>query len=442
MSMRIIEFQPETDRCVNPQTGFWEKSEVKWMADFHFYPVSKGDYITCESSDYCYGIASYSAEIDNILIYTYCYQEEENWSCYRGDLNLNSLYSCKYMIPEDGWIRISIKRMDEAELTETDIDRAKAAVKLHCRDREYEKKACFLSEIRETVNTIREKRTKNSLVFGLMTDSHYVINGGWEDTIANLREVHESVGFDAMIHLGDLTDGRIPLRFTKEYVTRVLDDLRSLRIPVYLALGNHDANYFKNNPDWMTEEEQSAFYFQGKKLWYYIDYEQYHLRCIFLHSFNHWETIRYGFPQEEVEWVKDVLSQTPAGMKVILFSHVPLLPEMHYWSKEIRNSEALLKVLDTYVAQGGRILAYIHGHNHADQINCQHSFPIIAIGCAKCEVFKDQQRYPQGAVAYDRKPGTASQELWDVLVVDTDKEMLELIRFGAGEDRSICREIR
>lgn len=62
------------------------------------------------------------------------------------------------------------------------------------------------------------------------------------------------VKFDAMIHPGDLTDDMVSLAITKEYVSKVMEDLHTLQVPVYLALGNHDSNYFHNNPGWMNEE--------------------------------------------------------------------------------------------------------------------------------------------------------------------------------------------
>ncbi len=439
-----IFFSFETGASFHPETGFFEKGRVEqgrtfqlWMADFHFYEAAPGDKIVCTDDTYQYGIASYSAEIEDRLIYTYCYQEEENWSGYRGDFRPDAPEGGTHKISEDGWIRLAVRRRDGAELTCEDVRRASKAMFLLRRERHYQKKEYYRPEIERTVETVQEKKNenKNSLVFGLMTDSHYVINGGWEDSAANLREVNERVRFDAMIHLGDLTDGMIPLAITKEYVSGVLKDLHSLRVPVYLALGNHDSNYFRGNPEWMSEEEQSEFYLGRKEPWYYVDFEEQNLRCLFLHSFNHRESIRYGFPVEEVEWVKNILAETPGAWRVLVFAHVPLLAEMHFWSKEIRNSGEMLGVLEAYVKQGGKILAYMHGHNHADQMNCEKSFPIVSIGCAKCEDFKDKK--PAGAVTYDRKFGTVTQELWDVMVVDAKECKIDFVRFGAGEDRRI-----
>lgn len=432
---RIVDFQFQVDTCVNPDNGFWEKGHSGWMSDFHFYPVSAGDKIICFNEDYQYCIATYSAEVEDDLIYTYCYQEEENWTKYRNDFDAKKAVSLDTKLEEDGWIRIAVKRTDGAIITEEDLYIVGEVIKLYCQKKVYQRKTYYEPEIKKTIETVNQKKQEGSLVFGLMTDSHYVVNGGWEDSVSNLQAVNAGVKFDAMIHLGDFSDGMVPLSITKEYVRNVMYDFVLLGVPIYSALGNHDSNYFKGNPERMSEEEQSLFYLNRRKPWYYVDFEKQKIRCIFLHSFDYGEQIRYGFPQEEVDWVKELLVQTSVQKKVIIFSHVPILSEMHYWSKEIRNSEQLLQVLEEYVQQGGVILAYIHGHNHADQICYKRSFPIVSIGCAKCEDFKDKK--PEGAVTYDRKMGTISQELWDVMVVDADGKNIDFIRFGAGEDRRI-----
>lgn len=430
-----VRFQLDPGTALDAENGFYQKGSAECMADFHFYRVNPGDRLVNHSRTYEYCLCTYSEEIEDRLIYTYCYQEEENWAKYRGDMEEYGWRSGDFAVAQQGWIRVAVRRTDKAELTDADVAAAAEALVLIRKKERYQEKPYFKEEIEETIRTVRKKREPDDLVFGLMTDSHFVINGGWEDSVANLQAVHGGVQFDAMIHLGDLTDGMTPLAITKEYTGRVMADLKSLEIPVYLTLGNHDSNYFRGNPEWMTEKEQSGYYLQREKPWYFVDYDRQKLRCLFLHSFNHKEEIRYGFPTEEVEWVRKTLRETPTGYCTLILSHVPLLPEMHFWSDKIRNSEELKRVLDEYVLAGGTILAYIHGHNHADQVAYTENFPIVAVGCAKCEDFKD--RKPEGSVTYDRKIGTVSQELWDVMLVNTKKKKIDLVRFGAGEDRVI-----
>lgn len=428
-------FHFEVGTFFDAESGLYQKGSARCMADFHFYRVNPGDRVENNSDMFVYRIATYGDEIEDRLIHTYCYQEDESWAKYRKDLEQNGWQHNSFTVKDTGWIRIVAYRTDEVELTESDAREAERTLHLIRQRDNYREKSFFRKEIEETVRTIKEKQRSDTLSFALMADSHYVINGGWEDSVSNLRAVQENVGFDAVIHLGDLTDGMVPLSITREYTRKVIGDLESLGVPFYLTLGNHDSNYFRKNPEWMTQREQSEYYLQQKVPWYFVDFDKQRLRCLFLYSFDHQETVRYGFPMEEVEWVREILNDTPQDFSVIVFAHVPLLPEMHYWSREIRNSAELKQVLDEHVEMGQRILAYVHGHNHADQIVYTDCFPIVAVGCAKCEDFKDKK--PEGSVTYDRKMGTISQELWDVMIVDTMKSKIDFVRFGAGEDRSI-----
>ena len=434
MGTERIHFQLEPGTLIQEEGGFFEKGHPEYMSDFRFYPVKKNDILYNTDPMWEFAVSFYTEQVEERLIYTYCYQEEENWARYAGKKEKRKWFNKNWRVEENGWIRLSVRRKDLKVLTKEDRQSAEMALYLECAEKEEEKKY-YVKEIQKTVDTVRNLRDDACLVLGLMTDSHYVINGKWEESMENLRAVSDKTGFDAMIHLGDLTDGMVPLEITKEYAGKVMDDLRSLGVPLYLTLGNHDSNYFHGNPEWMTREEQSRFYLGRETPWYYQDFEKQGLRCLFLYSFDHREKVRYGFPMEEVEWVEKILGETPEGNGVLVFSHVPLLPEMHYWSSEIRNSGEMLNVLEKYVNSGGRILGYIHGHNHADQINLTYQFPIISIGCAKCEDFKDKK--PRDSITYDRKRGTVTQELWDILLVNMRKNCLDFVGFGAGEDRRI-----
>ena len=94
-----------------------------------------------------------------------------------------------------------------------------------------------------------------------------------------------------------------------------------------------------------------------------------------------------------------------------------------------------MRVCEGHQKSVGNILAYIHGHTHADYIYTERAFPIASIGCAKCEDMTDKK--PPGSVTQPRRLGTVSQELWDVLIVKPQKWRIECIRFGAGENRQI-----
>ena len=286
------------------------------------------------------------------------------------------------------------------------------------------------------------------LTFILLTDSHFTYNGTWEDTVASMEAVKcalasKGVSLDGIIHLGDLTDGLLPLAQTAAIEERCIRDMEDVletgstvgmldgqtgtvdHPAIYLLPGNHDYNYFKGNPEIRYPNVPQ----------YYVDKPEAKLRLIFLDSFDPKEQLRYGFTEYAIHWVEAVLNGMPKDYCAIIFSHVPPIKQLHVWSEWIRNSHILMPVLDGYA---DRILALINGHSHCDHLfndlkNGQ--FPIIAINCAKCEYFTEYK--PEGAHVPPRRLGDKTQECFDIMQVDTVKREIYFTRFGAGQDRIV-----
>ena len=81
------------------------------------------------------------------------------------------------------------------------------------------------------------------------------------------------------------------------------------------------------------------------------------------------------------------------------------------------------------------MVAWVHGHNHAEQVFNGPGFPIVSLGCSKLEAFPEYK--PEGSVTRMRRWGEPTQELWDVLVFHAHGSDFDLIRYGAGADRYI-----
>ena len=270
------------------------------------------------------------------------------------------------------------------------------------------------------------RRVKKELPgFLLLADSHFAYNGTWDDTVAAMREVSKRVSLSGIIHLGDMTDGLLPAAETEVLERRIITDMQSLGMSVYLVPGNHDYNYFKGNPEIRYPARPQ----------YYVDLPEHKVRLIFIDSFDPKEPLRYGFTDYCIHWLDAVLYMMPAGFHAIVFSHVPPLVRLQVWTQDIRNRDKLVKVLDRYA---GKILAYINGHNHCDHLfNDLHngSFPVISVNCAKCEYFTEYK--PEGAVVPPRRLGDRTQESFDIMQVDTKNEAIYFTRFGAGSDRAV-----
>ncbi len=283
--------------------------------------------------------------------------------------------------------------------------------------------------------------------FVLFTDSHFAYNGTWDDTVRSIGAVadlikrehslstledsesnnmdHSTQGLCGIVHLGDLSDGLLPLDKTRAIEDRCIKDMQSVGVPLYLTPGNHDYNYFRGNPE-VTYPATPQ---------YNVDFDTIKLRMIFIDSFDPKEQVRYGFTDYCIHWLDAALRTMPEGFVSIIFSHVPPLVRLQAWTKDIRNRNKLMDVLNVYA---DRILAFINGHNHCDLLyNELHNgkFPVISINCAKCEYFLEHK--PEGAHVPERALGDRTQESFDILQIDTENRKLYLTRFGAGEDRVV-----
>lgn len=418
------------------------RDTAQFMATDDYYYADAGTTIQLLDSTYLYAVATYSLERDMTMAYEYKYLPDGAWVRYNYDLTPDSYGQADYQFVNSCYYRICIKRQDGADLTEQEANsvdtffQVRPFVSLEPPNSPLAD--CFYQEqvaVCRRVEAAVEDETE-VLKLILLTDTHYLLNGTWPDTTRNVAAMVEKIQPQAIVHLGDLTDGTASKRRTLTYANRVLGDLKANRVPVWLTLGNHDANYFRNNPEVMTITEQSKAYLEQELPYYYQDLDKKQLRLIFLHSYDNENIHRYGFLDTEVNWLAQVLADTPSDWQIILFCHDAPLAEMDYWADRIYNGDKIIGLLEQQSAnQSGRIVAYIHGHSHSDHIDRRYRFPIVSIGCNKFEDFKTYK--PEGFVTPDRRLGYASQELFDIMLYDRSHQRLAFIRFGAGEDRII-----
>ena len=446
--MRIVnKIRMHIGKAIDADTGMITDGEDTVMSSVLFYYVDRDTVIRIKDAAYVYEYAFYTTRWQEDYIYSYAYEREQNWSDYEKRL---STISRGYAQEEtgfrqEGYIRLSLRRVDGNSLSKADLNNEQIlALETGEQITHILTKHDVQREIRQCIDTVQRFRNEDSLVFTLLADSHMTVNGTWQDTVATIKKVDDAVYPDAIIHLGDLADGILSKEYCGHYADIALNDMKTINPKVYMTVGNHDTNYFQGNSDLLSEEEIYEYYLadieaegkKGKQLWYYDDYENRKLRLYFLHSYDSHEQLRYGYSMKEIEWLMQSLHTLPDNYRVIVFSHEAPIARLDYWASEVRNGERLLEELEGWHnAHEKRIMAFIHGHTHADYIYEERAFPIISIGCSKCEYFTEKK--PEGAAAYRRVRHTVTQELWDTLIVDTQENTLRFIRFGAGLDREI-----
>ena len=426
--------------ALEPDTGYFQRNVQNRLATEGFYLAGTGSSLDLKDSRYRFAVATYSLEFDAKYLHTYDYAPEQIWSTYRGDCN-EATYSTKYTFRERCYLRVVARRVDGEAITEVEAAGLSSTL-LFKSTAEWRSPHIFEAEVEHTADRIGKLWEPGDLALALLTDTHMTVNGTWQDTAANLLALHQKVKLDEIIHLGDLTDGTVSRELTARYVKSMLKDVGKLEVPVHIVLGNHDANYFHGNSEVMSLHEQAAVYQRGAARWkhdgdktyYYADYPQHNLRCLYLSAYDNEARPRYGFDLTQIAWVREVLSTVPEDWRVLIFAHDAPLPELDPWSEEIRNGGLMMQALDSSTPQ---ILAYIHGHAHADftyRWQGKKEFPIIAIGCAKCEDMAE--RKVEGSFTPARVLGESTQELWDILIIKGSGK-LHFVRFGAGCDRTI-----
>lgn len=459
----------------------------KHMATEEFYRAFPGGRLHLCRTGYLFAAAVFSLERDPLYIYSYAYHPEENWAAYTQNLTPQSYGTEDYIFDKECWFRVCVRREDGEDMGSEDYRRAEDIIEYYeaARIPETDGQRCqkpgagsrhwFEQEIVETIASIRQEDNPHTMKLCLLTDTHYTINGTWEDTVRNIRSVAESIKYDATVHLGDFTDGMLSKRLTRKYVENMIRDLESCGAPLYIVPGNHDSNYFGNRQNAFSNEEMRRLYrLRGEAgrasvnmmseknpvqgLWssplrpnecsgqdvneeytgldYFVDVPEFSLRMIFLSSFEDMAQIRYGYTDGQLQWLKEVLRASDPSTKFLIFSHDAPLAKLDYWSFHIRNGEKLLDILEECNAtEQYQIVGFFYGHTHADYVFDECSFPVISTGCAKLEYFTEKK--PQGAVAWPREADTVTQDLWDSVLVDFDRQRLKLVRFGAGVDREV-----
>lgn len=425
------------------EEGRLVRGHLHLMATEGFYLADQGSKLHLLDSRYRYAVACYNLELSDKYIHTYDYAPEQIWGTYDRESLRAGYREADYIFSSRCYFRLCLRRVDGETITSAEAENignilsySSTALKRTPR--------LFENEVQRVADKVQNLRSEGDLVLALLTDTHATVNGTWQDTSANLHALQDKIHFDSIVHLGDMTDGTVSKAMTRFYVSAMLHDMRSLAVPVHIVLGNHDANYFHDNPEIMPLHEQAALYQAEAAVWkqdkdkpyYYTDYPQQRLRCLFLSAYQHEAKPRYGFDLPQIAWVRETMHTVQENWRILVFVHDAPLAELDPWSEEIRNGSLLMQALESNRPQ---ILAYIHGHAHADFVyhwKGRKEFPIISLGCAKCEDMLE--RKVKGSLTPARELGQVTQELWDILIIKESGD-LHFVRFGAGHDRNIIR---
>ena len=315
----------------------------------------------------------------------------------------------------------------------------------------------YENEVAATVASLKAAQTEPCLTFGLWTDVHYASRDTvvFPNTIRNFKAVAKEIRFDGVFSLGDMTDGDKTRAETSEILSKIMPMQRSVGVPVYFTAGNHDDNAYGSASYYFTTSMMYQNYYAqcsndvvydsanyGTN--FYKDFDAFKIRLISLDAANSdtGSTPHYKYSGTTTTWFSNTMDSVPEGYMVIVITHLSPIAS-HNWNDTVpSNASSVKNKMQAFVDSGGDLVLFM-GHSHAD---FSWSTPWLEIATlhnrtnaytAEYTVTEnDGTNLPVGAKIYPRTLGTVTEDCWDAVVIKPGSRTINMIRFGAGEDRT------
>ena len=394
------------------------------------------------------------------------------------DVYHSKLWDTMWEVPANVDVGIAIRRHEASSNSETIVGET-PWIYLHPFNDS--PKDYFLSEIEDTINKVKAAYTEPGLCFFLSTDQHYMSTLFWllkydsiSDMVTNMKAVAKEIPIDGNISLGDIADYKIPGSTAKaeqfgikdmsyanldevfyHWMRYAIKQLKSVHPNLIYVHGNHDDNRYLNQngaqatvSEWdYTEGEVFSYYISNSVnsrvsnvdnygLDYYIDYPQYKIRIVVIDSNYYSSTSKswnYGYEDSTVSWLNTTFNNTPSDYSVLLLSHMSPVYTHNADNNLYPNFDLIQNAIQTYINNGGDFIGTLYGHSHCDW---NTSNPWLDITFAA-------QRFGTNTSTYENMPnmvcptktiGTATEDCWNVLIIQPQSRKIKIIRFGAGDD--------
>ena len=212
--------------------------------------------------------------------------------------------------------------------------------------------------------------TCTSLKFAQLSDVHFLENG--ENTTYKMtgespkllddaiEQINENKDLDFVMITGDLIDKP----FEKE-LKAVLPHLANINFPWYFAFGNHDrcVGGYLNTDLFMSMLKKSNPNYKFS-LPYYSFSPKKGYKVIVLDNIITNEVTTQGYVNDEqYQWLKKELDKAKNDT-VLIFMHVPVIEPFPSQSHRLRNSTAVISLIESY----DNPIGVFQGHYHAAKI--------------------------------------------------------------------------
>ena len=316
----------------------------------------------------------------------------------------------------------------------------------------------FVDGLETAIAKTKAIQTDSCLTFAVITDVHFasVDTVVFPHSLENIKAFSEAVHLDGILCMGDMTDGELIPDNTSALLDLIMPMMRDVGLPVYFCAGNHDCNAYGASANVYTTEQmyQNYYRFGSHDVYFdagsycvnfFKDFDEQKIRMISLDSAksDNGSANHYNYPMNTVNWfVNTAMATLPQDYSVLLVTHLSPIAE-HNWKETVPINHAdVEQALRDFVGNGGKVVC-IMGHSHAD-FDFTSPWLDIAVYCNKLYRYTDvviteetasSWLLPVGSKIWAREMGTYKEDTWDIAVINTQEETVDMIRFGAGEDR-------
>lgn len=334
-------------------------------------------------------------------------------------------------------------------------------------------------KIRE-INDLQSDSGINGDKFIFMTDYHEQANAGNSHKL--IRKLLDNTNMRFFLFGGDVQDYVDSISGGIDEIRKFNETFKNVKPEMYAILGNHEFNPFTSDnqivEDYMLTYNQAYGMVLKDKEVYYGDISEYG---------NYWfdnkvQKIRYictttdGYSvmdKESVIWVLNAMKDTPSGYSIVILSHLTFDVSPSDNTKVYLRTGIcwIAQAMDVYNQRGtytykvnpsdqqevgtifdfsecdAEALCIIGGHTHFDMDSAQEEkfllpewFPVMPDVMIVATTTDAYHRQNSRINPLSRQLYTVSEQAFDAVSLDTNNKILDMIRVGAGYNRTFHLE--
>lgn len=221
------------------------------------------------------------------------------------------------------------------------------------------------------------------------------------------------------------------------------------------CIGNHDILADESGWDWSLrvsrKESFNRFFapyisnwncvFQPEKTYYYKDYPDNAIRLVVLNSI-----LIEDEQREQLEWLESVLDNAlECDIHVVIAMHYPVFMKKINCNFSTldrgdgfgdRAMSVYQEKVDAFMSKGGDFVVWLTGHVHMDFVGYNEQYPnqlciaIDSLCCYQSDAYSDANRCV----------GMPSQDLYNLVTIDTFDKLVKIVRIGCNLDRYLRKK--